>query len=66
MTDSRTSPARDWKSRLAEIIPLFGHRNWIVVADSAYPAQSKPGIETVVSGFEQIPVVEHVMDAIIS
>ena len=66
MTDSRTSPARDWKSRLAEIIPLFGHRNWIVVAVSAYPAQSKPGIETVVSGFEQIPVVEHVMDAIIS
>jgi len=32
------------------LLPLFGHRNWIVVADSAYPAHSMPGIETIVSG----------------
>src|SRR5919202_365318 len=31
----------DWKQELAERIPLYGHRNWIVVADSAYPAQAR-------------------------
>jgi hypothetical protein len=53
-----------WKARLATLLPLYGHRNWIVIADSAYPAQSNPGIETLVSGDDQIPVVRHVLDAI--
>lgn len=54
----------DWKTRLSELLPVFGHRNWIVVADSAYPAQSKPGIETIVSGADQLHVVRHVLEAI--
>jgi D-ribose pyranose/furanose isomerase RbsD len=61
MTGSLTS---DWKTQLSDILPLFGHRNWIVVADSAYPAQSKPGIVTIVSGAEQLYVVQHVLDAV--
>src|ERR1039457_2100197 len=61
MTGSLTS---DWKTQLSDILPLFGHRNWIVVADSAFPAQSKPGIETIVSGADQLHVVQHVLDAI--
>jgi D-ribose pyranose/furanose isomerase RbsD len=61
MTGSLTS---DWKTQLSDILPLFGHRNWIVVADSAYPAQSKPGIVTIVSGAEQLHVVQHVLDAV--
>jgi L-fucose mutarotase/ribose pyranase (RbsD/FucU family) len=54
----------DWKRQLKALLPLFGHRNWIVVADSAYPAQSKPGIETIVSGASQIEVARKVLDAI--
>lgn len=53
-----------WKETLNARLPLYGHRNWIVVADSAYPAQSKPGIETIVSGDDQLHVVQHVLDAI--
>jgi hypothetical protein len=45
-------------------LPLFGHRNWIVIADSAYPAQSDPGIETIVAGEDQIQVVRKVLDEI--
>jgi hypothetical protein len=56
----------DWEVRLATLLPLFGHRNWVVVADSAYPAQSKPGIETVVAGADQIHVLRKVTDAIAS
>jgi L-fucose mutarotase/ribose pyranase (RbsD/FucU family) len=60
-----TAPvASDWKTQLGSILPLFGHRNWIVVADSAYPAQSKPGIETIVSSADQLDVARHVLDAI--
>lgn len=54
----------DWKNQLGMILPLFGHRNWIVVADSAYPAQSRDGIETIVSGADQLHVVRQVLDAI--
>jgi RbsD/FucU transport protein family protein len=54
----------DWKQRLKGLVPLFGHRNWIVVADSAYPAQSKPGIETIISGAGQIDVARRVLDAV--
>jgi hypothetical protein len=62
MPDSPQSTG--WKERLNTDLPLFGHRNWIVVADSAYPLQSNPGIETIVSGGDQIAVVEHVLAAI--
>ena len=54
----------DWERQLNSLLPLFGHRNWIVVADSAYPAQSRPGIETIVSGAGQIEVARKVLDAI--
>ena len=58
----------NYESRLEatteSLLPLFGHRNWIVVADSAYPAQSKPGIETIVSGAGQLEVARQVLDAI--
>jgi len=41
------SEAQDWKSEVAETLKLFGHRNWIVVADGAYPQQSNPAIKTI-------------------
>jgi hypothetical protein len=53
-----------WESRMREILPLFGHRNWIVVADAAYPAQSRAGIETIVAGADQVHVLRKVVDAI--
>lgn len=64
MTGITTSATPDWKTQLSVTLPLFGHRNWIAVADSAYPAQSRPGIETIVSGADQLSVVQHVLDAI--
>lgn len=66
MTELVTSAAADWKTELRAILPLFGHRNWIVVADAAYPAQSKPGIKTIVAGEDQVSVVQKVFDAITS
>ena len=64
MTVSAAATAPDWKTQLSSILPLYGHRNWIVAADSAYPEQSKAGIETIVSGADQLHAVRHVLDAI--
>jgi hypothetical protein len=63
MTAQR-SAAADWEATLAARLPLYGHRNWIVIADSAYPAQSRDGIETVVSGADHFEVLQKVLAAI--
>jgi hypothetical protein len=47
----------NWKSTLNKLLPLWGHRNWIVIADSAYPAQSSPGIETIATGADHLDVL---------
>jgi hypothetical protein len=53
-----------WKETLNARLPLYGHRNWIVVADSAYPEQSNPGIETIVSGAGQAEVLKQVFQSL--
>ena len=54
----------DWRSTLTQKLPVFGHRNFIVIADSAYPMQSNPGIETIYTGEKQINVVKEVIAAL--
>jgi L-fucose mutarotase/ribose pyranase (RbsD/FucU family) len=54
----------DWRQVLRRRLPEYGHRNWIVVADSAYPAQSAPGIETIVSGQGQVEVLRAVLEVL--
>ena len=54
----------DWKAQLSERIALYGHRNWIVIADSAYPAQSREGIETLVIDADQVQTVEAALHAV--
>lgn len=55
---------RDWEMTLRERVAAFGHRNWIVVADAAYPLQSRNGVETVVSNADHIDVVKAALTAI--
>ncbi len=57
-------PRPAWRATLDERLPLMGHRNWIVVADSAYPWQSSAGIETIVTGQDHVAVVRGVLEAI--
>jgi hypothetical protein len=53
-----------WRARLRETLPLYGHRNWIVVADAAYPAQARPGIETVAANEDHLTVLGEVLAAV--
>ena len=58
---AKAADSSDWRQVLKECIPLYGHRNWIVIADSAYPAQSRPGIQTIVSNSGQLEVLNEVL-----
>lgn len=53
-----------WKARVAQSMPLLGHRNWILIVDSAYPLQASPGVETIETDADQIEVVRYVLGAI--
>lgn len=57
-------PGESWEQRFRQLLALYGHRNWIVVADSAYPDQSGQGIETIVSGADHLDVLQKVLDGL--
>jgi L-fucose mutarotase/ribose pyranase (RbsD/FucU family) len=61
---SMSFASRDWERQLEERLPVLGHRNWIVIADSAYPEQSRQGIETIYTGAGQLDVVKTVLEAL--
>jgi L-fucose mutarotase/ribose pyranase (RbsD/FucU family) len=50
--------------QLARKLTLLGHRNWIAIVDAAYPHQSRPGIETIVSDRNLLAEVRDVLGAI--
>ena len=53
-----------WKTEFEAILPMLGHRNWILVVDKAYPMQSAEGIETIYTGDKLINVLKHVLNCI--
>lgn len=56
------TPSRpDWRAVLDEELPILGHRNWILIVDSAYPLQSSPGVETVETDAPQMEVLRAVL-----
>jgi hypothetical protein len=58
------TPAPIWRDRVEEAMPLLGHRNWILIVDSAYPLQTSLGIETIETDSDQAEVVRDVLHAI--
>lgn len=53
-----------WEREVNRRLSLFGHRNWVVIADAAFPAQSDPGIETIAVAEDQVQVVRTVLGRI--
>ncbi|WP_263384056.1 hypothetical protein [Granulicella arctica] len=50
-----------WQAKVAATLPLLGHRNWILIVDSAYPLQVAPGVETIETGSSQVQVLRNVL-----
>ncbi len=59
-----TAQAPNWEDKLLKELPALGHRNWLVVADSAFPAQISPGMDIVVSNEDHFAVLEKVLQAL--
>ncbi len=58
-TKAASEPS-DWKSEVEKNLQLFGHRNWIVVADAAYPLQSNQAIKTIKVDADQLETIAFV------
>lgn len=61
---SAIAQAPSLETMLKAKLPALGHRNWIVVADSAYPLQTALGIETITVNMSQLEAVKVVMSAL--
>ena len=48
-----SSEDNTWRNKLSRELGVLGDRNWIIIADSAYPAQSRAGIETIATGADR-------------
>jgi hypothetical protein len=57
-------PPPAWHATVDQDLPLLGHRNWILIVDSAYPLQTSPGVETVETHADQLEVTRYVLGAI--
>jgi hypothetical protein len=54
-------PAGRWRAKIKQELPLLGHRNWILIVDSAYPLQTSPGVETIETGATLPEVTQEVL-----
>lgn len=62
--EKTSSQTTNWKTDIENTIKLYGHRNWIVVADGAYPKQSNTAIKTITVEANQLEVVQFVNEII--
>src|SRR6201994_458115 len=59
-----TETDTDWRIKLNQELPLLGHRNWIMIVDSAYPLQVSPGVETIETNDDLPHVARLVLDTL--
>lgn len=53
---------REWKDQLYKNLAVVGARNWIVIAESSFPAYTGPGIRTMLSDKTSDEVLLDVLD----
>lgn len=46
-SDKSTTESAKWKNQFESQLSEFGHRNWILIVDKAYPSQNSPGVVTI-------------------
>ncbi len=53
-----------WKSEFEQVLPLLGHRNWILVVDKAFPLQSAAGMTYINSSESIEDVLSYVLESV--
>src|SRR5260370_30781293 len=54
----------NWQTKLHQQLPLLGHRNWILIVDSAYPLQVSTDIATINTGATHLTLPTAVLTAL--
>jgi hypothetical protein len=60
--DNQQNTGTGWKTEFNNLLPLLGHRNWILVVDKAFPMQNSQGITIINTGDQLVTVLQYVMD----
>ena len=55
---------KDWKKQFNQTLPLLGHRNWIIVADKAFPQQNAAGMEVINTNENLLTVLKYVLQQV--
>ena len=58
------SKTTTWQESLNTQLSLFGHRNWILIVDKAFPMQNANGITTIDTNEDLLPVLKTVLQQI--
>lgn len=51
----------NWKDDFGKVLPMLGHRNWVLVVDKAFPLQNAGGMNVINTGGEIEEVLGHVL-----
>lgn len=54
----------NWMEEFKSMLPFLGHRNWILIVDKAFPAQSTAGIKYIDTRQELLPTLRDVLKEI--
>jgi hypothetical protein len=53
-----------WRNEFNKELSLFGHRNWILIVDKAFPAQTATGIITIETGEDLLDALSYTLQQI--
>ena len=62
--ENNTKNETSWKTEFNNLLPLLGHRNWILVVDKAFPMQTSSGLTIINTGEKLVPTLKYVLDQI--
>ncbi len=65
-SESKPTKSMEWQTALQSRLSAFGHRNWILIVDKAFPAQTADGIITIDTGEDLLNVLSYAMEQIYS
>lgn len=60
----RLQGSSNWMEELRSILPFMGHRNWLLIVDKAFPAQSASGMKYIDTRQELLPTLKDVLNEI--
>jgi hypothetical protein len=62
--EKETKERLDWRTQLQDRLSEFGHRNWVLIVDKAFPAQNAEGIILIDTNEKLLDVLSYTMQRI--